>query len=216
MSEVVSKGTPPKDIAQQSGPDNVDLNRPLTSRSPYFYSSFGDAVRSLPTISPRGSIVVLLGVPDETRDQTLKELNSEIKNGKRIWSVKDALREVVTHSGEPFPAAEKFIINGYVPLRAGPNMELSFQMNVVVKCKQSPAFVLTNQWPDPTTLGKGLEQSPFNFRWAKGFFTPNVEVLSIRYDELSKTFEMGLGSLTQEGTLQRYNFSDLAPEIIAK
>jgi hypothetical protein len=206
MREVVSSTTPPNQIDQ-----NIDLSRLLTARGPYFFSSFADALCSLPTISPQGSIVVLDGVPDAARDQTLKELDSEIQHGKRIWSVKDALRNVVSHSGSAYPAADKFIINGYIPLRGGPNMELSFQMNVAVKCNKSPAFVLTNQWPDPSTLGKGLEQSPHNFRWARGFFTPNLEVLCIRYDPSSKTYEVGRGILNPDGPEHGYKFSELSP-----
>jgi hypothetical protein len=207
MNTVVSKDRPQANSGQQS----QDLDQLQASRSHYYFDSLKDALRSLPTISPKGSIVVLLGVPDDTKNQTLNELNSEIKDGKMIWSVINALREVISHSPNPFRAAEKFIINNYKSLLGGPNREVFFQETLAMRCGQSPAFVLTSDWPDPTTLGKGLKPSPFKFLWATGFFTIDLEVLCIRCDTTTNTYEVGRGILNPDGPEPGYEFSELPP-----
>jgi hypothetical protein len=215
MAEFASKVTPPVGSKKAACPEKDGANQSLTSPGLRFFSSFSDALRVMPELCPKGAIVVLLDVPDGARSQALHELNSEIKDGKRIWSVKDAQREVM-NSPYLFPPAEKFVIHGYRSLLGGSNREQAFQLSVAKKCSASPAFVLTNEWPDPITLGKSGGEALFNFAWAKGFFTPDSEVMGIRYDNDSKTFEIGRGTLASAGASQCYTFSNLAPEIPAK
>jgi hypothetical protein len=166
--------------------------------------SFGEALEAVAFLCGSGAVVVLENVPPETRAATLRDLSAKMRYGKPQWSVRNALGGILTHTGDTFPAAERFIIDGYVPLRGGEAMEVAFQMNVAKKCGGSPVFVLTEKWPEPTTLGFGPQNPYVRFAWAKGFFTPQAEVMHIRYRATENSFEVTKGIVTSEGETLRF------------
>jgi hypothetical protein len=194
MSEVVPLNNPTEcgSNPRPAAPVSLDLGQlTLGCAANRALLSFEEALQCVAFHCPRGAIVVLEGIPQKARSATLTKLTNSVAHGKREWLVRDALRDVVTHSPARFPAADKVIIDGYIPKRGGIPREVVFQISVAKRCAGSPAYVLTEQWPDPATLGM-VAPDPFTkFAWANGFFTSGAEVVFIRHRESERSFEAG-------------------------